>query len=438
MSPLPRRARSLTLLLLPIAAATAVGSIGGEEARRWAPASLLSTKATVEPDLTLYRLRDQVFRQSPGGRRATELFYDHLADMAAASLANPEIYVLAGDWLRTWRQPIADLVSGRDASLTQEQVDALLAYVAALEAAGSPELADALARERERMDVESWAGLSMSELMGRINRLSCASADTVLCLNGGRFRVEASWRTPEGETGSAMADELTPDTGTFWFFDDANIELVVKVLDGCGVNGRLWVFAGGLTNVEVELVVTDTDTGEEKRYASALGAPFQPLQDTLAFATCGKAAAAGASRLAPLPRRGNAADVADAANAANGADGGGCVADDTTLCLGGDRFRVTTRWTPPGGEEQLGRAVALTTDTGYFWFFEDSNVETLVKVLDGCGVNGRYWVFGAGLTDLRVETLVTDTQTGASWSSTSPQGTPFAPIQDASAFATCF
>ena len=52
--------------------------------------------------------------------------------------------------------------------------------------------------------------------------------------------------------------KLTDDSGYLWFFDADNIELIVKVLDGCGVNNRYWVFAGGLTNVEVDIIVTDT------------------------------------------------------------------------------------------------------------------------------------------------------------------------------------
>lgn len=79
---------------------------------------------------------------------------------------------------------------------------------------------------------------------------------------------------------------LTVDTGSFWFFDDSNLELMVKVLDGCAVNGRHWVFAAGLTDVEVELDVTDAWTGQTKTYRNPLGTPFAPIQDTAAFATC--------------------------------------------------------------------------------------------------------------------------------------------------------
>lgn len=82
-------------------------------------------------------------------------------------------------------------------------------------------------------------------------------------------------------------------------------------------------------------------------------------------------------------------------------------------------------------------AVQLTPDTGYFWFFSQSNVEEVIKVLNGCGLNHNYWVFAGGLTNVQVATTVTDTQTGASHIYRNPQSTTFQPIQDTSALAVC-
>jgi hypothetical protein len=129
------------------------------------------------------------------------------------------------------------------------------------------------------------------ELIARFDDLtfttaSCAGSDTALCLNLGRFRVEVQWETPAGASGVGHAVGLTEDTGYFWFFDAANVELVVKVLNGCGLNARYWVFAGGLTNVRTVIRVVDTETGEVETYVNPQGQKFRPVQDTSAFATC--------------------------------------------------------------------------------------------------------------------------------------------------------
>jgi pimeloyl-ACP methyl ester carboxylesterase len=113
----------------------------------------------------------------------------------------------------------------------------------------------------------------------------CVATASALCLGGGRFRVEAAWQTGEA-AGFAGAVQTTPESGTFWFFSPSNVELDVKVLEGCGVNARWWVFAAGLTNVRVVLTVTDTLTGASKSYTNPQGTAFQPIQDTNALAVC--------------------------------------------------------------------------------------------------------------------------------------------------------
>jgi len=115
---------------------------------------------------------------------------------------------------------------------------------------------------------------------------TCVPSDTAMCLNNNRFKVEATFRTGSAPSAAAHVFKLTDETGYFWFFTSTNVEVVVKVLNGCGLNNRYWVFAAGLTNVEVILTVTDTATGVPQTYVNPLNRPFPPLQDTSAFATC--------------------------------------------------------------------------------------------------------------------------------------------------------
>ena len=117
---------------------------------------------------------------------------------------------------------------------------------------------------------------------------------------------------------------------------------------------------------------------------------------------------------------------------------GSCVADATTLCLDGGRFRVTATWTDPQGASGPARAVAETDETGLFWFFTPNNIETVVKVLDACDTPFEsFWVFAAGLTDVGVELVVTDTETDTSVSYQNPLGRRFETITDTAAFDTC-
>jgi membrane-associated phospholipid phosphatase len=116
---------------------------------------------------------------------------------------------------------------------------------------------------------------------------TCTPSATALCLTGDRFRVEATWATAAGTAGPANAEQLTDDSGRFWFFQENNTELVAKVHDACVPPfDRFWVFSAGLTDVEVTLTVTDTQTGTVRTYFNPQGTEFAPRLDTSAFATC--------------------------------------------------------------------------------------------------------------------------------------------------------
>jgi len=152
----------------------------------------------------------------------------------------------------------------------------------------------------EDVDGELYLGTLDGELLRLVQSAApCVPGPDTLCLVDGRFRVQARWQDFQGGSGPGVARPLTGDTGSFWFFDPDNLELVVKVIDACAPPfDRFWVFAGGLTNVGVTLTVEDTEALVEgavegaaeadavRRYRNPLGTPFAPIQDTDAFATC--------------------------------------------------------------------------------------------------------------------------------------------------------
>ncbi|MEA2601031.1 MAG: hypothetical protein QOF89_2023 [Acidobacteriota bacterium] len=110
---------------------------------------------------------------------------------------------------------------------------------------------------------------------------------TSLALRQGRFRAAATWRIGAGNTGTGKAAAPAADgSGLFWFFGPDNWELLVKVIDGCALNGHYWVYAAASTDVEYTLTVTDTVTGHTARYENPLGRRAPAVTDTQAFPTC--------------------------------------------------------------------------------------------------------------------------------------------------------
>jgi len=268
----------------------------------------------------------------------------------------------------------------------------------------------------------------------------CVAGSTTLCLSAGRFEVRVAWSVPsQGRSGVGTAVPLTGDTGQFWFFDSANIELVIKVLDARAVNGHFWVFYGALSDVQYAITVTDSVTGAVKNYANAAGT-LASVADTSAFSPAGTSlqppSAASVEEIETrlteeLP---GAYAAKQAVVTPQAAVVEACTPLGTILCLNEARFQVTVEWEVPSqGRSGHGAAIAVTGDTGYFWFFDSANIELVIKVLDGRAVNGHFWVFYGALSDVQYTITVMDTQTGAVKTYTNPSGT-LASVADTSVF----
>lgn len=246
-------------------------------------------------------------------------------------------------------------------------------------------------------------------IRNRVRRLAgaCPAAVPVLDLAGGRFKVEVLWQTPDGTSSFGRALALRDDTGAFWFFGADNPELMVKVLDGRGVNGAFWVFWATLTDVAFDLVVTDTETGARKVYSKPQGR-LESRADVNAFPAGTKASLATPFSAVPRWSADRAVDAIAKADAA------GCQSGEDALCLDA-RFLVRVRFVDPrDGVERQALAVPMTSSGGAFWFFGPDNLELMVKTVDGRPVNGSFWFFSAGLSDLDYEITVTDTASGSS------------------------
>jgi hypothetical protein len=80
----------------------------------------------------------------------------------------------------------------------------------------------------------------------------------------------------------------------------------------------------------------------------------------------------------------------------------------TELDLLNGRFAVFTSWVDAKGIHQAARAVKLSDNSGYFWFFDSGNVEVTIKILDGRPVNGHFWVFIASMTTVQFTVSIFD------------------------------
>ena len=114
-----------------------------------------------------------------------------------------------------------------------------------------------------------------------------------------------------------------------------------------------------------------------------------------------------------------------------------CAPGPTNLCFQDYRFKVTATWTTPGGTGTAKSVPAASNVSGNLYFFDPENWEILVKVLDGCAINGHFWVFSAAATDLGWDLTVEDTESGETWSMSNPLGQRSPAITDTEAFATC-
>jgi hypothetical protein len=118
-----------------------------------------------------------------------------------------------------------------------------------------------------------------------------------------------------------------------------------------------------------------------------------------------------------------------------------CVPGPSVLCAEGNRFTITVSARNAAGQTVNGQVDPRDryNDGGYFWFFNQSNVDVLIQVLNSCSRNERYWVFVSGLTSVTHEfnVSVTDSRTGVARTYFNPLGQQVRPLTDTDAFATC-
>ncbi len=280
----------------------------------------------------------------------------------------------------------------------------------------------------------------------------CNPSTSTACPNG--FPARITWEDFQGNTGSGrVVAGDSSDSSLFWLFNVNNWELLLKVLDGCAINGHFWVFYAATTNVGFELTIENpSDPGQSRVYSNPLGQLAATETDTFAFACTDPQITAATSRghrqplllgqqileaeIEFLNSRGTTGHTAGPTSTVN-FEQANCTDSTSVLCLTPDRFQAEVSWRDFQGNTGVGQVVPLrSTDSGLFWFFNSDNWEMLVKVLDGCASNQHFWLLAAATTDVEYELNVTDTQTGETFLARNEAGTPAKAIIDVEAFAS--
>ena len=211
----------------------------------------------------------------------------------------------------------------------------------------------------------------------------CIDEQTQLCFHQDTFRVSTSYETDAPASPTELGG-VSDDSGLFTFFHHDNWEVLVKVLNGCAINDHWWVYSAAATDVGYQFTV-ETDDGFMKTYRSAGGSPSRAQADIGAFpCTDIPPPEADMPRLSVPLRTASAHHLQHA--------------------------RVTATYTHEDGSVHPATAIIpaghQAADSGLFTFFDHGNWEVLTKVLDGCAINGHYWVAIASATDVAHEVVV--------------------------------
>lgn len=243
-----------------------------------------------------------------------------------------------------------------------------------------------------------WGNFARSSVAGR-----------VFAADGGALGGELSLRLPRPQAAGVGAVAAVGASFVAAWSENGFVE------EGSAVYGRAFEAAGPLGG-EVVLNAEHTDP-DDVRIAALGGNEFVVVWDDLAEQTLPQDVVARLFVLVPQET--------------------GCAESASALCLGAERFRIEVEWRDYQGRHGSGHAYPLTSDSGLFWFFGDTNMEVLVKVVNACAGFSRHWVYAAATTDVEYTLTATDTSTGRSRSYFNPLGRRSAAITDSDAFATC-
>ncbi len=128
-------------------------------------------EAAAAIDFGIYqRLRHENLARSSGGRYFIELYDTHTREMTDIVRSSPQAFAAVLKAVTSWQPAFAALVNGQGGATTisAAQVADLRAAFDAFESRGSTELREALERQETRLDIPSYAGLTVNQVRERL------------------------------------------------------------------------------------------------------------------------------------------------------------------------------------------------------------------------------------------------------------------------------
>ena len=309
-------------------------------------------------------------------------------------------------------------------------------------------------------DGDTWSDSLMPETAHPISEIAFAPSDPSTVYGGfadspfGGNGIGVFKSTDAGQSWAALPDVgLLTNTTISLAVDPTDPDIVLAVVNTLGSQlsargifrttdgGATWSQSDtGLGGVHAELILYDAHD-PARAYSATTGGVFRSTDGGLTWLPMNTGLASVTLNTLSFDSTGTILYAGTSAGiySFEPAAAFGCIPDSRTLCLDNGRFQVQAQWTDFHNNSGLASVVpgATSNNSGVMWFFSQDNWELLIKVLNGCGVNGRYWVFGAAATNVQYTIQVTDTQTGDIRTYTNPLGTTSPAITDTAAFPGC-
>lgn len=262
------------------------------------------------------------------------------------------------------------------------------------------------------------------------------------------------YQNGEGELVEERAkyfDIGSDQSAILYFFDKDNAEVLVKVLDTCkhNVSNHIWVYVAPVTTLAFHLQIENGATGETWDHRNPRGGGDAPTASALKHfpcdpATTGFAGAAGA----PTGFAGDAGGVelvdagirpASVRHALAAGEMSACEPKEAVVTLkGGYEVAMCVEFLKDGEPATTPvRNYGLDSQqSAVLYFFDRSNAEVLIKVLQPPPGNCGRWVFVAPVTDLAFNIEVRPPDGGAPWTHGNPFGRTAAAVSDLKAFCS--